>query len=109
MKHTLTTDQAARLLLADDNARWSKPAAYALVEHLEALEDDTGTEIEFCVVAIRCDWTEYDTAAAVAAAYSIDIEGLDEADTEKAVEKYLFDETQFIKLDNDNGWVIQNF
>ena len=109
MKHTLTTDQAARLLLSDENARWSKPAAYALIKYLEELEDETGLEMEFCVVAIRCDWSEYDTAAQVATAYAIDIEGLDEDEIEKAVEKYLYNETQFIKLDNDNGWVVRNF
>lgn len=31
----------------------------ALCEYLEELEDGCGEEIEFDVVAIRCDWGEY--------------------------------------------------
>ena len=62
MKQTLTTSQAAHLLLQDENARWSKAGAHALVEHLKQLEQDCGTEIEFDRVAIRCDWHEYGSA-----------------------------------------------
>lgn len=62
MKATLSTSQAADLLKADSNARWSRSGARALVEHLEQLEEDTGSEIEFCPVAIRCDYSEYASA-----------------------------------------------
>jgi len=62
MKTTLSASQAVDLLKADSNARWSRAGAYALVEHLEQLESDCGTEIEFDVVAIRCDYSEYDSA-----------------------------------------------
>lgn len=63
MKATLSTSQAVDLLKADTNGtRWSRAGALALVKYFEELESDTGTEIEFDVVAIRCDYSEYASA-----------------------------------------------
>jgi len=59
MKTTLTTTQAAHLLLDDTNANWSRLGAFALVEYLEELEEDTGDEMELCPWAIRCDFSQY--------------------------------------------------
>ena len=59
MKTTLTTTEAAHRLIDDDNANWSRAGAFALVEYLEELEEDIGEEIEFCPVAIRCDYSQY--------------------------------------------------
>jgi len=59
MKTTLTTSQATHILLEDTYASWSKAGALALVMYLEELENDTETEVEFCPVELRCDWTEY--------------------------------------------------
>ncbi len=57
---TLTTNQAAHLLMQDEYARWSYEAATAICEWLEEIgyEDDK-RGIAFCPVAIRCDFTEY--------------------------------------------------
>lgn len=59
MKLTLTTSQAADELLKDSNAKWSRSGAYALIEHLEELENETGDEIELDCVSIRCDYSEH--------------------------------------------------
>jgi hypothetical protein len=59
MKTTLTTTQAAHLLLDDDNANWSRAGAFALVEYLEELEEGCDVDIDFCPVSIRCDYSEY--------------------------------------------------
>ena len=59
MKTTLTTTQAAHLLIDDENANWTRAGAFALVEYLEELEEDIGEEIEFCPVALRCDYSQY--------------------------------------------------
>ena len=59
MKTTLSTSHAAEILANDENSSFSRLGAYALVQHLEQLEEDTGGEIEFCHVAIRCDYSEY--------------------------------------------------
>ena len=63
MKTTLTTAQAARILIDDKNANWSRAGAYALCEYLEEMENDCGEEIEFCHVAIRCDYSEHESLA----------------------------------------------
>ena len=56
---TLSTSHAADLLIRDEYAGWSYHGAHALCEYLEQLEDDIGEDIEFCPVAIRCDFSEY--------------------------------------------------
>ena len=62
MIQTLTTSQAATLLMNDDNADWSYAGATALVEYLENIEEETGEPMEFDRVQIRCEFTEYDSA-----------------------------------------------
>ena len=59
MKTTLSTTEAAHRLIDDENANWSRAGAFALIEHLEELEEDIGEEIEFCPVALRCDYSQY--------------------------------------------------
>ena len=59
MKTTLSTTEAAHRLIDDENANWSRAGAFALIEHLEELEEDIGDEIEFCLVALRCDFSQY--------------------------------------------------
>ena len=62
MKLTLSTSEAVNRLLSDTNASWSRAGARALVEHLEELEDANGEELELDVVALRCDYSEWDSA-----------------------------------------------
>jgi len=59
MKISLSTHQAADLLLSDSYANWSPTGALALAEYLEELEYDSGEELILDLVAIRCDFTEY--------------------------------------------------
>ena len=59
MKTTLSTTQAANILIKDDNANWSYRGAIALIEYLEELEEDMGEEIGMDFVALRCDYSEY--------------------------------------------------
>lgn len=60
MKQTMTTSQIADALQSDEYARWSYAGAHALAEYLEELEADTGAEMEFDRVGIRCDFSEYE-------------------------------------------------
>ena len=59
MKLTLSTYEAAERLFSDENANWSRAGAFALVEHLEELEEDIGEELNFCPVGLRCDYSQY--------------------------------------------------
>ena len=58
--------------MADDNAAWSMAGAFALVEHLEEYEEDCGTEIEFDRVALRCEYSEYESLREWARCYFTD-------------------------------------
>ena len=58
---TLSTYDIADRLLRYSNA-WSRAGAFALAEHLQEFEENTGEQMEFDAVAIRCDWTEYPSA-----------------------------------------------
>jgi hypothetical protein len=113
MKATLSTSQAADLLKSDTNARWSRAGARALVEHLEQLEEDCGTEIEFDAVAIRCDYSEYNSALEAAKEYgyepnpNLGDDEQDDDDKEADALSWLKDETEVIEF--EGGVIIRNF
>lgn len=106
MKITLNANDIARELLKDDNAKWSHAAAHALGEYLHDLDESSGTETELDVVAIRCDWSEYASAEAVAEEYKLDTEHA--RDPVAEVEALLSDRTQWLPLDN-GGYLVQQF
>ena len=112
MKATLSTSQAADLLKADTNANWSRSGARALVEHLEQLEEDCGTEIEFDAVAIRCDYSEYDSALQAALDQGFEPNHLgddeqDDDDKEADALDWLCDRTEVITF--PEGIIIRSF
>lgn len=113
MKTTLSTYHAADLLKADTNANWSRSGAIALVEYLEELEEDTGAEIEFDAVAIRCDYSEYNSALQAANDQGFEPnpnlgeEEQSEEDKEAEALAWLQDQTQVI--DFDGGVIIASF
>ncbi len=88
----------------------------ALYDWIEEMDDSCGTETELDVIALGCEFTEYDSADMAACEYftfegmSYDEEGneLDSADEveEKALE-YLHDHTTVITF--DSGIIIQAF
>ena len=61
MKNTLSTYEIAEALIKDENAGWSRAGALALAEYLEEYEESTGEELELDVIALRCDFSEYDS------------------------------------------------
>ena len=108
MKTTLTTYQAAAILQADQNANFSRAGSLALVEYLEELEDSTGEEIEFDRVAIRCDFSEYDSAVEAWQDYDPACQSSgDEDEDEAEALRLLQDRTSVIEF--DGGIIIQNF
>jgi hypothetical protein len=109
MKQTLTTYQIAGLLMADENACWTRSAAFALAEHYQELEESTGVEIEFDQVAIRCDWSQYESLAEIAAAYSVNVDGLSEERAERLIRRYVEERGQLIELEDGSGFLITNF
>jgi len=113
MKLTLTTSAAVELLKVDQYARWSRSGAFALVEHLEQIEEDCGTEIEFDFVAIRCDYSEYESALQAALEQGFEPntnlgeEEQSEEDKEADALSWLQDQTEVIEF--EGGIIIRNF
>ena len=109
MKTTLTTHEIATALKRDDNANWSYNGARALAEYLEAIEEDTGEEMEFDVVALRCDFTEYSSAVDAIDEFDhdVDLDAGDDDEKEEAALSWLRWRTQVIEF--DGGVIIQNF
>jgi len=110
MKVTLSSSEAMRRLLEDDNANWCRWSAGALVAHLQVLEQALGEEMEFCPVAIRCDYSKHDSALEAAQEYGYAEEPdpeQDEDDRELDALDWLGDRTTVIKF--QGGVVIANF
>jgi len=120
MKKTLTTTEAADILFADKNANWTRSGAYALVEYLEELESDTGEEMEIDAVALRCHFSEHESALAAALEYgwSHEADLLDADDNirpgdevkeenQELALRWLQNRTQVIEF--DGGVIVSNF
>jgi hypothetical protein len=110
MIQTLSTYQAADLLCADAYAKWDRLAALALVEYLEELEGETGTPIEFDAVAIRCDYSVYESALEAATEFGFEAdedEDEDEDEREESALAWLQDQTQVIEF--EGGVVVAAF
>lgn len=117
MKMTLTTSYAADLLKQDENANWSYAGAYALIEYLEQLEDDTGDDIEFCRVSLRCDFSEYaslrewhENYFGKGFAYEDTVNAPDDADddaVDEAIREYINDNGTLIEF--DGGIIVSSF
>ena len=60
MRQTITESQFVNRVVSDEYNNMSYEGARALFEYIEEFEDSCGTEIEFDVVALRCEWTEYE-------------------------------------------------
>jgi len=125
MYQTLTTDDAAQLLTQDKHAHWTYSGARALVAYLEELEESTGEPMEFDVVAIRCDYTQYASAVEAASDASAWTDGVSdwqcpewgpddlvsatrEELSEKHARQYLRDQFPAV-IDFDGGIVLSSF
>ena len=70
----------------------------ALFEYLEEYENDTGEEIEFDMIGICCEYTEYDSLKQYNDEYTDECEEIDE----------IADYTALIKID-DKRFIIQKY
>jgi len=71
---TLSTREMADLLLADENANWSRAGSLAMADWLEEVSDESDTPQEFDRVAVRCDFSEYQNLFAFTQEYFGDFE-----------------------------------
>jgi hypothetical protein len=113
MKLTLSTTEAVNHLLADTNANWSYAGARALIEHLEELENANGEELELDVVALRCDYSEWDTALECAIEHgyepnpNLGEDSQDASDKELDALDWLYDRSIVIKF--PAGLIVSTF
>lgn len=63
MKQTINLYQFRDAFTAHNRTNFSYEGLGALFDWLESYEDDTGEELELDVIALCCDWTEYDDLA----------------------------------------------
>ena len=96
--------------------QFSREALEALFEYIENYEEDTGIRVELDVIALCCEFAEYENAITAAADYGFtseleaedyeDAESYEDAKEEEALE-WLQDRTIVISF--DGGLIIQNF
>jgi len=114
---TLSTYEAADLLLSDENANWSRSGSLALAEWFEELADQFNTPQELDRVAVRCDFSEYDNLFAFAQEYfgdadrmrsetGIDTNDDDESEAEK-IRDFIRDRGYLIEF--TGGIIVSNF
>ena len=96
--------------------QFSREALEALFNYLEEYEQDTGFRVELDVIALCCEFTEYENAIAAAEDYGFtsELEADDynspedfEEAKESEAREWLEDRT--ILIDFDRGLIIQNF
>jgi hypothetical protein len=116
MEKTLTTYDIAHELLNDENANWSRAGAFALAEWLEELEESSGEDLDLDIVAIRCDFSEYESAQDAAENYGWEPseESLQdteecESDSHQYLEAIKFLENRTSVIEFDGGVIIQDF
>jgi len=80
---------------------FSRNGLQCLYDYLIELEDDIGEELEFDVIALCCDFSEYKDFKEIKEAY--DVKGLTEYD----VKEWLDNNTIWIEC--DNSIIIQQF
>ena len=123
MKLTLSTYEAAERLFNDENANWTRAGAFALVEHLEELEDSIGEEIDFCPCGLRCDFSQYESLDAWATEqFRSHVDGIDELgltldddgkieespeEIDEAIREYIRDRGALLEF--DGGIIVSSF
>ena len=97
--------------MADVNASWTMAGAYALAECLEQYEEDCGTEVEFDPVAIRCEYSEYESLQEWARYHFSDEQRFDvlegSEDHEETIRDFINDRGYFIEF--DGGIIVSEF
>ena len=102
MNITLTTNEVANHLRQDQHASYSYKGSIALAEYLEELEESIGEPMELDIIAIRCDFTEYESLEELAKDYFAS-----ELEEPHNLKEYFEENTTLIEF--DGGIIIQDF
>jgi hypothetical protein len=105
MKQTVTSYHFIESFrICGRESQFSRAARFALFDHLESFEHDSGTELELDPIGICCEWVEYPSALDAAKDFGFQ-DGIDSKE-ESALE-WLRNRTQVIEF--EGGVVIQQF
>jgi len=93
---------------ADRASQFSRAALDAMFDWIEEREQDIGEEMELDVIALCCEWSEYETVQEAASVYGWEApeRGDDESGDEMALE-WLEDRTHVISLDSGGVVIVQ--
>ena len=119
MKQNVTESQFIQDITGDEYNSMSYHGAKALYNYLVELEQDCDMEIEHDIVAIRCDYSEYDSALEYAEQFN-DFEAdsaIDDDEVESIALEFLQDRTTVIDASHTDylknvkvtSYVIQSF
>ena len=101
----LNTYECAKALVHDENSSFSRGGAFALIEYLEEVEQDCGISINFDPIALRCEYSEYESYQDFASQLRlIDWQRLKNDDV---IKEYIEDNTVLIEF--DGGIIVQDF
>ena len=98
MKQTVNMYDFERAFKNCDRDNFSYEGLKALFEYLEEYEDSTGEELELDVIALCCEYAEYDSLK----------EFNDDYGTKYSQIEQVEDKTQVIQID-DNRFIIQQY
>ena len=81
----------------------------ALYDWFDEYEESCDTEVELDVIAICCDFCEYDSLDEIVSDYQIETgEDLDEDEKTEEILSHLNDHTTVIEVDK-GGYILQNY
>ena len=99
MKQTVNKYDFQRAFEAAGRAdQFSYDGLLALFEFLDEIDEECGTDTELDVIALCCDFAEYDNLAAFVADYGEEFETIEDVENETCV----------IRV-GDAGFIVQNF
>ena len=101
-------EQAFRAIRPDD---FSSFGLEALFSYLEEIEEDRGSEMELDVIAICCDFIEYENVEEYLKEHNTDIDRSDydnDEDWIEAIKEDIQDNTSFIDIDGES-FIIQDY
>ena len=103
---TLTTYEAAMMLVKDENANWTYNGAEALVEFIEEVD---GEDVELDIVALRCEFSQYDSLLDFAEEYGADLSEAPECEVERDTEIRDYINENGILIEFDGGIIVSSF
>lgn len=100
MKTTINEYQFEQAFVkAGRGEQFSREALQALFEYIEGLEAETGEDIELDVIALCCEFTEYEDIEDFQSTYGTEYETIEDIEYQTIV----------IPIARTNGFIIQDF